>query len=50
MNKLSLLLLLLLPFFGFSQQTISLNDGWTFSQADKNTWYEAKVPVRCSMI
>ena len=44
MNKLSLLLLLLLPFFGFSQQTISLNDGWTFSQADKNTWYEAKVP------
>ena len=43
MKKLSLLVLMLLPFLGFAQ-TLSLNDGWTFSQADKETWYEAEVP------
>ena len=43
MKKLSLLVLMLLPFFGFAQ-TLSLNDGWTFSQAGKETWYEAEVP------
>ncbi len=43
MKKLSLLVLMLLPFLGFAQ-TFSLNDGWTFSQADKETWYKAEVP------
>lgn len=44
MNKISLLLLALLPFLGFSQQSISLNDGWQFLQTGKNMWYEAEVP------
>lgn len=47
MKNLSLLLLMLLPFYGFAQEsaeTLSLNVGWSFSQAGKNTWYEAQVP------
>ena len=47
MKNLSLLLLMLLPFYGFAQEsaeTLSLNAGWSFSQAGKNTWYEAQVP------
>ncbi len=44
MKKSSLLVFALLPLLGFSQQSISLNEGWTFSQTHKNTWYEAQVP------
>ncbi|HHV84693.1 MAG TPA: hypothetical protein GXX42_02600 [Petrimonas sp.] len=35
MKNLSLLLLMLLSFFGFAQKT--LNAGWSFSQARKGT-------------
>ncbi|SFU55691.1 beta-mannosidase [Porphyromonadaceae bacterium KHP3R9] len=47
MKKLSVGLLALLPIFGFAQrnsETVSLNDGWFFSQTGKNSWYEAQVP------
>jgi beta-mannosidase len=47
MKKLSVGLLTLLPIFGFAQrnsETVSLNDGWFFSQTGKNSWYEAQVP------
>ncbi len=47
MKKLSLLILTLLPLFGLAQEnteTVSLNNGWTFSQSDKDTWYDAEVP------
>jgi hypothetical protein len=42
MKKLSVGLLALLPIFGFAQrnsETVSLNDGWFFSQTGKNSWY-----------
>lgn len=45
MNRLFTLMLAVL--FGFAmqaQQTISLNDGWQFSQKGKDTWYDAEVP------
>ncbi len=40
------LLFFLFPFLLFAQQpqTISLNHGWQFSQADKNEWRDAQVP------
>ena len=47
MKKLSILLLAFLPLLGFAQkatETVSLNNGWQFSQTDKNQWYEAEVP------
>lgn len=45
MKKLILLLLLCLSFFAMAQQeVISLNDGWQFSQKEKDTWYKAEVP------
>ncbi|HBG80353.1 MAG TPA: beta-mannosidase, partial [Porphyromonadaceae bacterium] len=47
MKKLSLWLLAFLPVFGYAQkngETLWLNEGWTFSQTGKDTWYEAQVP------
>ncbi len=46
MRKISLLLLVLLPFSLMAQQKeiILLNEGWTFSQKGKNIWYDAEVP------
>ena len=42
-KKLTLLLSTILT-LSLSAQTISLNDGWSFSQKNKDTWYEAEVP------
>ena len=41
-----LLLLLAIPFILPAQQveTLSLNEGWEFSQMNKNQWYNAEVP------
>ena len=44
MNRLLTLLLTTLFGFALSAQTISLNDGWQFSQKGKDTWYDAEVP------
>lgn len=30
--------------FALSAQTVSLNEGWQFTQKNKDTWYEAEVP------
>lgn len=45
MKRLMLSLFLCMPLLIMAQQeTLSLNQGWQFTQKDKNTWYEAKVP------
>ncbi|MDO5524265.1 MAG: glycoside hydrolase family 2 protein [Bacteroidia bacterium] len=48
MNKIHFLLLFILfPLLSTAQnntETISLNNGWQFSQTGKDTWYEAEVP------
>ncbi len=47
MKKLTLLLTFLLIVLSLSAQTgetISLNDGWQFSQMNKDQWYDAEVP------
>ena len=44
MKKISSLLLFILSGLLLSAQTITLNDGWQFSQKGKDTWYEAEVP------
>ncbi len=60
MKKISFLLLsglFCLPVVLSAQQTVSLNDGWHFSQTGKNQWYAAEVPgsiqrdlVRCNVL
>ncbi|SDZ95895.1 beta-mannosidase [Porphyromonadaceae bacterium KH3R12] len=42
----SLLFLLAMPFILSAQQveTLSLNDGWEFSQMNKNQWHSAEIP------
>ncbi len=46
MRKLAFLLCLWMPLFLSAQQseTLSLNDGWQFSQMNKEQWYDAQVP------
>ena len=45
MKKTLFLLLISLPLWAFAQQqTLSLNDGWLFSQNGKNEWHTAQVP------
>lgn len=45
-NVISLLFLLSMPLFLFSQQaeTLSLNEGWEFTQMNKDQWYSAEIP------
>ncbi|MGI6572573.1 MAG: beta-mannosidase [Fermentimonas sp.] len=55
MKKLTLLLTFLLIVLSLSAQTgetISLNDGWQFSQMNKDQWYDAEVPgsVQCDLV
>lgn len=44
MNRLLTLLVTTVFSFALSAQTISLNEGWQFSQKGKDTWYDAEVP------
>ena len=46
MKKFILTFLLLVPLFVFAQNSeiITLNDGWQFTQTDKDDWREAEVP------
>lgn len=46
-KTLLLILTFMLPLLAFAQksaETISLTNGWSFSQADKNEWRDARVP------
>lgn len=44
MNRFLTLLFVALIGLPLSAQTISLNNGWEFSQKNKDTWYKAEVP------
>ena len=46
MRNIILIPCLIVPSFHWSQtgETLSLNEGWQFSQMNKETWYDAEVP------
>ncbi len=46
MRDITFITCLLMPFFLWAQsgETLSLNEGWQFSQVNKEQWYDAEVP------
>ena len=44
MNRLFTLMLATMFAFVLQAQTISLNEGWQFTQKGKDTWHDAEVP------